>query len=89
MLCRAGSKRLSNRKEELKMTDALGNSLAEAGRGSGRKIWVALQELVRRPLESHERRRIDTVCQIPAYGPDGGLVPDTEANGMDAVVEIL
>ena len=71
------------------MTNPLGNPLAEAGQGSGRETRVALQELVRRPLEAHERWGIDAVRQIPANGPDRSLVTDSEAHGMDAVVEIL
>ena len=63
--------------------------MAEAGQGSGREIRVALQELVRRPLEAHERWGIDAVRQIPANGPDRSLVTDSETHGMDAVVEIL
>ena len=71
------------------MTNTLGDPLAETGRRRGGEIRVALQELVRRPLEADERWGIDTVCQIPSYGPDWGLVADSEAHGMNAVVEIL
>src|SRR4051812_31433521 len=71
------------------MTDTLGNSLADARRRRGRKIRVALQKLRRRPLKAHEGGRIDAVSQIPAHGPDRSLVTDSEAHGMNAVVEIL
>ena len=83
------SKGLSNRKEELKMTDALGHPLAKAGQGSEGEIRVALQKLRRRPLKSYERWWIDAVCQIPANRPDRGLIADSESHGVDAVIEIL
>src|SRR5204862_7638324 len=71
------------------MTGGLGNALAEAGQRRRRKIWVALQELFRCPLETYERWRIESICQIPADGPDGCLVADSEAYGMDPGIEIF
>ena len=71
------------------MTDALGNALAKAGQGCSGDIWIALQKLIRCSLETHERRRIDAVRQVSANRADGSLIPDSEAYGMHAVVEII
>ena len=64
------------------MTDILLNSLTGCGRG-------ALQKLGRRPFETDERRRVDTVGQISPDWSDGRAVADAESYCVDGVVEIL
>ena len=40
-------------------------------------------------FEAKEVRRINAVCQVDADGPDGGAVANSEAYGVDHVIEIL
>ena len=68
------------------MTDVLLDALAYALRW---RIWVALEELFRRAMETNERRRVDTVSEIYANRSNGCTIADAEANRMRRVIEIL
>ena len=68
------------------MADVLLDALAYALRW---RIWVALEELFRRAIETKERRRVDTVSEVSANRPNGRTIADAEANRMRRVVEIL
>jgi len=68
------------------MTDVLLDALACALRW---RIWVALEELFRRAMETNERRRVDTVSEIYANRSNGCTIADAEANRMRRVIEIL
>jgi len=50
---------------------------------------IALKQLVRCPLKTHEARRINAVSQIQADWSDGSLIADAKAYRMDHVGEIL
>src|ERR1051325_9539965 len=77
------SKRLSNRKKELEMTDGLLD-----GRARGRSGRSALEQLQRSALESLEARRIDAVREIQSHGSDRCFVAQSESRGVHHVVEI-
>src|SRR5215469_15045068 len=71
------SKRLSNRKEELKVTDVLD------GRSSGIK-----QELLVGAFQTHKRGRIYAVRQVHTDRADRSAVTDSEPGRMHHVIEI-
>jgi hypothetical protein len=73
---------LSYREKELEVTD----TLRHAGTGCR---GTALQQLRGSSLKAHERRRIDSVSQIEAYGPHWCPIPNAESHGLRGVVEIL
>src|SRR5471032_1419604 len=71
------SKRLPDRKEELKVTHAL-------NRRCGR-----VQQKLLGALQAVERRRVDAVCQVHAHRPHRRLVANAETSGVYHVVEIF
>src|SRR5712692_1864886 len=85
----ASSEGLPYGKEELKMTDVLLRSLAETRQLRGRQVGIALQQFRRRAVETDERRRIDAIRQVQAYGSDRRAIADAEAHGMRRVIEVL
>src|SRR5581483_3390413 len=71
------SKRLSDRKKELKVADMLDTGSGGVG-----------QELLVRAAQTIKRRGIDAIGQIQAHRTEGRLVTNAKAGCMDHVVEI-
>src|ERR1039457_3481483 len=84
------SERLPDRKEELEMTGPLNLRRAKTGiRTVRRGVRPALEELLHRPLESVEARRIDAVREIQPDRPYRRSIADSETRGVDHVIEVL
>src|SRR5579884_1827616 len=70
-------KRLSNRKEELKMADML-----------DRRRRRVEQQLLICAFQSVKRRRIDAIGEVQPNGADRGLITDPKTGGVHHIIEV-
>src|SRR5665213_2828324 len=80
---------LTDRKEKLKMADALRRALAVAGQLRRGNIRVAVQYLRRRSREAKVRRGIDAVSKVHADRSHWRAIANPKTYRLDHIVEIL
>src|SRR5579863_2092242 len=82
-------KGLPDREEELEMADILRRAFAIIRQLRKGDIGIAVQDLSRRPRETHIGGRVDTVCEIRPDGPHRRAIAHPKSNRVDHIVEIL